>query len=195
MAPGPWTWLRQVHGARVVEVVAPGEHAGAEADAAVTNHPDAVLCILTADCAPIGFTSAEGVRGVAHAGWRGLADGVIPATVAAMRRHGATTIESTLGPCIHPECYEFSVADLDAVASRLGDHVRSTTANGRPALDLPNAIRTELALAGTDLIDDRCACTACDVDADGSWRWFSHRARGDTDRQALISLPTAKVRP
>lgn len=188
IAPGPWTWLRQVHGAGVVEVVAPGDRAGAEADAAVTAHPDAVLCILTADCAPLAFTSAEGVRGVAHAGWRGLAEGVIAATVAAMRRAGASTIEASLGPCIHPECYEFSADDLEVVASRLGDHVRATTAAGRPALDLPNAVRTELARAGAVLTDDRCTCTACEVDVDGSWRWFSHRARGDVERQALVSV-------
>lgn len=187
IAPGPWTWLRQVHGAGVVEVVAPGDHAGAEADAAVTSHPEAVLCILTADCAPIAFSSPEGIRGVAHAGWRGLAAGVIAATVDAMRRLGASTIESALGPCIHPECYEFSATDLDQVAVRLGDHVRATTAEGRPALDLPCAVRAELERAGTVLTDDRSACTACDLDVDGSWRWFSHRARRDADRQALIS--------
>src|SRR5205085_1519121 len=60
LVDGEWTWLRQVHGARVVEVTKPGEHAGAEADAALTTHPDLVLCVLTADCAPIGFTSPEG---------------------------------------------------------------------------------------------------------------------------------------
>lgn len=188
LAPGPWTWLRQLHGARVVTVGAPGDHAGAEADAAVTSHPEAVLCILTADCAPIAFTSAEGVRGVAHAGWRGLAGGVIAATVEAMRGAGATIIEATLGPCIHPGCYEFSPADLDEVATRLGEHVRATTTDGRPALDLPTAVRTELERAGTPLADDCCTCTACAVDAEGSWRWFSHRARGDAERQALVSV-------
>lgn len=188
IASGPWTWLRQVHGATVVDVVVPGDHAGVEADAAVTSHPDAVLCILTADCAPLAFTSPEGVRGVAHAGWRGLAEGVIAATVSAMRGHGASTIEAALGPCVHPECYEFSADDLDEVASRLGDHVRATTAAGRPALDLPTAVRTELARAGAVLTDDRCTCTACEVDVDGSWRWFSHRARADVERQALVSV-------
>lgn len=182
----PWTWLRQVHGATVVDVSRPGEHAGAEADAAVTTDPAAVLCILTADCAPIGFWSHEGVRGVAHAGWKGLADGVIAATVEAMRHRGATAIDAALGPCIHPSCYEFSSADLDDVASRLGDHVRATSADGRPALDLPGAVRRELARAGVTLIDDVDRCTACDLDPDGSPRWFSHRARGEASRQALV---------
>jgi copper oxidase (laccase) domain-containing protein len=167
-------------------VTVPGEHAGAEADAAVTTHPDAVLCILTADCAPVAFTSPEGVRGVAHAGWKGLAEGVIGATVASMRARGATVVEAALGPCIEPSCYEFSPADLDEVARRLGDHVRSTTADGRPALDLPGAVRAAIAEAGAVLVEDAASCTACTVDDDGRPRWFSHRARRDEERQALV---------
>lgn len=182
----PWTWLRQVHGARVVDVAAPGEAAGAEADAAVTTHPGVVLCILTADCAPIAFTSAEGVRGVAHAGWKGLAEGVIVATVEAMRAKGATAIEAALGPCIQPSCYEFSPGDLDVVASRLGEHVRSSTAEGRPALDLPAAVRGALADAEVALVEDASSCTACDLTGDGLPRWFSHRARREEERQALV---------
>ena len=164
----------------------PGEHAGAEADAAVTAHDGVVLCILTADCAPIAFTSPEGVRGVAHAGWKGLAEGVIAATADAMRGLGATALEAALGPCIHPSCYEFSPADLDVVARRLGDHVRATTADGRPALDLPGAVRRAITDAGVRLVEDAETCTACDVDVAGGLRWFSHRARGDESRQALV---------
>ena len=186
LVDGPWTWLRQVHGARVVDVTAPGACAGEEADAAVTDVDGVVLCILTADCAPISFTSPEGVRGVAHAGWKGLAEGVVDATVAAMRAKGATSVEAALGPCIHPACYEFSPADLDEVARRLGDHVRSTTAHGRPALDLPGAVRRAVADAGAVLVEDAGRCTACDVDEAGEPRWFSHRARRDEARQALI---------
>jgi YfiH family protein len=175
-----------VHGARVVDVSSPGEHAGAEADAAVTDHPGVVLCILTADCAPIGFASPEGVRGVAHAGWKGLADGVIAATVEAMRAKGATAIEAALGPCIQPACYEFSPADLDAVAARLGEHVRATTSTGTPALDLPGAVRRAIAEAGATLVEDVDRCTACDLADDGTPRWFSHRGRADESRQALV---------
>jgi copper oxidase (laccase) domain-containing protein len=152
----------------------------------VTSHPDAVLCILTADCAPLSFTSPEGVRGVAHAGWRGLADGVVAATADALRARGASRIEVALGPCIHPECYEFSPVDLDEVARRLGDHVRAETADGRPALDLPGAVRVAVADAGAVLVEDARSCTACAIDADGRPRWFSHRARQEAERQALV---------
>lgn len=186
LVDGEWTWLRQVHGADVAVVRAPGEHAGAEVDAAVTAHPDAVLCILTADCAPISFSSAEGVRGVAHAGWKGLAAGVIATTVDTMRSLGAGEIEAVIGPCIEPACYEFSPGDLDEVAARLGDHVRSTTADGRPALDLPGAVRRAVTDAGAVLVGDGAECTACTVDAAGRPRYFSHRARGDGGRQALV---------
>ncbi|WP_442512468.1 polyphenol oxidase family protein, partial [Novilysobacter longmucuonensis] len=85
-------WLRQVHGARVLSLdVAPplplaGEGLEPEADAAVTDERHTVLAILTADCLPVLFSAADGGEvGAAHAGWRGLAAGVLEATVAAMR--------------------------------------------------------------------------------------------------------------
>lgn len=186
---GPWTWLRQVHGARVVHVTQPGAEAGAEADAAVTTDPGAVLAVLTADCAPVMLSSAEGVRGVAHAGWRGLEAGVIGAAVAAMRDLGATDVTAVVGPCIHPCCYAFSATDLDRVALAVGDVVRSQTRDGQPALDLPAAVRASLVSAGAALPagGDPAACTSCTTDGDGRPRWFSHRARGDDQRQALVT--------
>src|SRR5256885_1260185 len=79
----PWTWLRQVHGDRVVVVTEPGGGAGQRADAAVSARPGCALAILTADCAPVALV-ADGVVGVAHAGWRGLVDGVLERTVEAV---------------------------------------------------------------------------------------------------------------
>ena len=81
---------------------------------------------------------------MAHAGWRGLMAGVIPRTVDRMRALGAGEITAALGPCIHAECYEFSPDDLDTVAARLGDGVRSLTRGGAPALDVPAAVRAAL---------------------------------------------------
>jgi len=182
----PWTWLRQVHGARVVEVREPGGEAGEEADAAITVNQKAALCVLTADCAPVAFASPEGIIGAAHAGWRGLAAGVIGATVSVMRARGASIVEAALGPCIQPECYEFSPADLDAVAAVLGEGARGRTASGAPALDLPAAVRQAIDGAGAELVYDAAVCTACGVDADGQPAWFSHRARADASRQAMV---------
>jgi polyphenol oxidase len=176
----PWTWLRQVHGGDVVVVDRPGAHAGAEADAAVTAVAGAALAVHTADCAPVALASPEGVLGAAHAGWRGLAAGVLEHTVAAMRDLGATDIVAVLGPCIRPGCYEFGAADLDAVVERLGPVVRGVTSTGRPALDVPAAVRAALAGAGVGDVRDTGVCTACSGDH------HSHRARGDAGRQAMV---------
>jgi YfiH family protein len=180
LSPLPWTWLRQVHGAEVVTVTAPGEGAGREADAAVTAVPGALLAIQTADCAPIALTSPQGVIGAVHAGWRGLEAGVVEAAVDAMRALGATEVRASLGPCIHAECYEFGADDLDRLAKQFGDEVRSTTPDGTPALDLPAAVDAALVAAGVKDRGEVLSCTACDTD------YFSHRARGDTGRQALL---------
>jgi polyphenol oxidase len=177
----PWTWLRQVHGARCVTVTRPGEHAGVAADAAVTAVPGAALAVHVADCAPVGLLADEGVVGVVHAGWRGLEAGVVETAVRSMRELGARDIVAVRGACIHPECYEFGEADLDRLAATLGPEVRGTTAAGRPALDLPAAVRAALAAAGVTEVRETKECTACD-----GKRWWSHRARGDVARQALV---------
>ena len=178
----PWPWLRQVHGAEVVRVDGPGDAAGAQADAVVTAEAGCAIAVLTADCAPVALASAEGVIGVAHAGWRGVVAGVIDATVQEMRALGATEIEALIGPCIRPECYAFGSDDLEQVAAVLGDGVRATTSAGDPALDLPAAVHTALVAAGVDpsATADIGVCTAC------SPHYFSWRARGELQRQAAV---------
>jgi YfiH family protein len=176
----PWTWLRQVHGARVVRVGKPGEHAGVEADAAVTSVPGAPVAVQTADCVPIALV-ADGAVGVVHAGWRGLAAGVVEAAVHALCEAGNGPVRAQIGPCIRARCYEFGPTDLDRVASRLGDGVRGTTAWGTPALDVVQAATAALTHAGVSDVVDSGVCTAC------SPVHFSHRARGDTGRQALVA--------
>ncbi len=178
-APGAWTWLRQVHGAEVVTVTRPGEHAGAEADAAVTAAPGAVLAVHTADCAPVLLASAEGdVVGAAHAGWRGIAAGVLERTIEAMAALGATGVTARLGPHIRARCYEFGADELDDVARRLGEGVRATTAWGTPALDVTAAVRAALGALDVPVVDVG-GCTACEPD-----RLWSHRARADRARMA-----------
>lgn len=180
----PWVTVRQVHGRRAV-VVEEGvtDLDDTEADALVTRSREVALAVKTADCAPVALTSAEGVVAVAHAGWRGLAEGVVAETVEAMRALGATDIQAAVGPCIGPECYEFREADLDVVAARLGDKVRATTDAGRPALDLRAAVRTALDALGVRVAFEAGFCTACDG---SGTRWFSHRARGEAQRQATV---------
>jgi hypothetical protein len=167
------TWLRQIHGATVVTVTKPGEHGGAEADALITREPLAKLAVRTADCVPVVLLG-EGSIGVVHAGWRGLAGGVIQAAVAAM----GDVHTAHVGPHIRAGCYEFGESDLDEVAAALGDGIRSTTAWGAPALDLTAGVRSAL---GDIAVLDTGACTAC------TDLYFSWRARQDTARFATIA--------
>jgi polyphenol oxidase len=177
----PWTLARQVHGADVLLVDAPGSGVGEAADGVVTAVAGAAIAVLTADCAPVALASPEGIAGVAHAGWRGLCAGVIEATVEAMRAMGATDVEAVLGPCIRPECYTFGEDDLDLVIDRLGPTVRSTDKAGAPALDVPAGVRAALAASGVRLVADAGICTSC---GDGYWSW---RARADGQRQATVA--------
>lgn len=199
VSPRPVWRVHQVHSNRVMVVVPP---AGAgpdarvpggsrrsswspgeleDADGIVTTSPGIALAVVSADCGTVAFSSPEGVVGVAHCGWRGLVSGVIEAAVAAMRALGAGSVTAALGPCVHPECYEFSAPDLDALEAAVMAPVRATTASGRPALDLPAGIRARLRQAQVDVVPGEEACTAC------SGRHFSHRATGTPARQALFA--------
>jgi purine-nucleoside/S-methyl-5'-thioadenosine phosphorylase / adenosine deaminase len=101
--PSEPRWLRQVHGTRVVT---DPEHDEPEADAAVTRSPGVVLAIQTADCLPVLFCAADGSEiAAAHAGWRGLAAGVLERTVEAMQASRGN-IMAWLGPAIAAQSYE-----------------------------------------------------------------------------------------
>jgi polyphenol oxidase len=169
-----------VHGAEVVVVGEPGEHAGVAADAAVTRMPGCHLAVRTADCVPVVLLG-DGAVGVAHAGWRGLLAGVVERTVEAMGALGAAPIRAVIGPCIRPGCYEFDGPELQDLAGRFGPSVRGTTTWGTAALDLPGAASSALRAAGVETIADPSGCTACDL------RWYSHRARGDAERFATVA--------
>ncbi len=188
----PWSQPDEVHGTHVAVVTRPGEHDGAVADAVVTDCAGAVLGIWVGDCAPVAFVGAQGRIGAAHAGWRGLLDGVLAVTVRAMRDQvDDPTVTALLGPCIHPCCYEFGSDDLRRVADRFGAGVRGATVDGRPALDVPAAVTIALAeldvrVAAVDAVSGGTvggtgpACTGCRAD-----RWFSHRARRERGRQVM----------
>jgi YfiH family protein len=109
--PAPVRWLRQVHGIAVhdADTAPPCGAEPPEADAAVTTRTDVVLAVMTADCLPVLFADARGrMVGIAHAGWRGLAGGVLEATADAMRaRLGADAqLLAWLGPAIGPRAFE-----------------------------------------------------------------------------------------
>jgi copper oxidase (laccase) domain-containing protein len=106
--------------------------------------------------------------------------GVIAGAVATMRALGATDVVAGLGPTIHPCCYAFGPHDLDAVVAVAGDDVRSTTTEGKTALDLPAAVRAGLRAAKAQVVVDVDQCTAC------GGRSFSHRWHRDEGRQGLF---------
>lgn len=187
---GPWVAVRQVHGARVVDAAAvlrEGLRAdlAPEGDAVITDAPGVSISVQGADCAPLAFVTDSGPIAVAHAGWRGLAAGVIASVLETLSAQGAVTKEVIVGPLIGAECYEFGADDLDRVADVLGNDVRGVTAQGRPALDLKAAIVASCRLAGVPEVTFARPCTACGGGG------FSHRARGDKQRHALV----ARIQP
>jgi YfiH family protein len=166
----------------VVTVTKPGEHAGAEADAAVTTAPGCVLAVRTADCVPIVLHGSDHrAVGVVHAGWRGLAEGVVDAAIAAMRAVDVEPTAATVGPHIRAGCYEFGSAELAEVATALGAEVVATTLWGTPALDLTAGVHGALRRSGVTDVVDGGGCTAC------TDQWFSHRARRDAGRFATTA--------
>jgi len=180
---GAWAVVRQVHGATIVEA---DPSSSPEADGVFTTAVDQVIAVQGADCAPIGFVTSAGPIGVVHAGWRGLAAGVIDEMAATLTTRGASLDRIIVGPTIGVECYEFGRDDLDQVAAALGEDVRGLTADGKPALDLAAGIRTvcrRLDLAPVEFV---AGCTACAPDD-----YFSHRARQDPERHVLAMRITA----
>jgi hypothetical protein len=177
--PGVWVWLRQVHGAGVHTAGGPPPEPP-EADAAVTTRRGLVLAVVTADCAPV-VLACDGAVAVAHAGHRGLAAGVIGATVERLRAAGRGEVHAYLGPCIRPAHYEFGHADLDRLVARFGPAVAATTPQGAPAFDIPKAVGIALARAGVEHFEDSGLCTA-------SGDFFSYRRDGATGRQATVAV-------
>jgi purine-nucleoside/S-methyl-5'-thioadenosine phosphorylase / adenosine deaminase len=135
------------------------------------------VAVWAADCAVVMLFDRQGVPVACHAGWRGLAAGVIDVAVAA----ASQPVVAVLGPCIHPCCYEFGERELAQVAAGVGvlvDEVAATTSTGALALDVPAAVAAALVRHEIEVVIGG-ACTACDG------RWYSHR-RGDIERHALV---------
>lgn len=179
--PAAPCWLRQVHGTVVADLDA--GHDG-PADAGVASRPDRVAAVLTADCLPVLLCAADGhCWGAAHAGWRGLAAGVLEATVAAFPV-AAEQLLAWLGPAIGPARFE------------VGGEVRAAFVDARPAdaacfvpgrpagkyfADLYALARSRLAGAGVAGIYGGGWCTVDDP------RFFSHRGdHGRTGRMASL---------
>jgi YfiH family protein len=187
--PAEPSWLRQVHGAAVadldsLECVARAEDdSPITADAAVARRPGRICAILTADCLPILLASDSGDRvAAAHAGWRGVAAGVIEAAIRATAL-SPERLMAWLGPGIGPAHFEVGAEVREALLA--GDPgaqaAFAPNARGRFMADLELLARRRLAAAGIDRIYGGGQCTFSDPA-----RYFSHRRDAVTGRQAAL---------
>jgi YfiH family protein len=177
-------WLEQVHGARVVE--AEGVHDRPRADASVATAAETVCAIMVADCLPILLSNGSGsVVAAAHAGWRGLADGVIENTVGAMIARGAETKEilAYIGPGIGPSAFEVGDDVYATYTSRDPGAVAAFKAHapGKWLADLPMLARRALARCGVTHVYGGDLCTWSDPQ-----RFYSYRRDRTTGRMGAL---------
>jgi len=184
--PAEPVWLDQVHGHAVFDLDQMGRPEPGvrpQADAAVTRAAAAVLAIQVADCLPVLFASDDGrVLGAAHAGWRGLAAGVLEATVKAMQV-APERLCAWLGPCIGPAHFEVGEEVRAAFLATQPDAELAFAPNprGRWQCDLPRLARIRLAGFGIAQLAGGQWCTAADP-----VRFFSHRRDQRTGRMAAL---------
>lgn len=187
--PGRPAWIAQVHGAAVVDAATVGPHLPVRmADASIAFAPNVVCAILTADCLPVLFASMDGkVVGAAHAGWRGLAGGVLGETVKAMRAEGAGAITAWMGPAIGAQAFEVGPDVLDAFmqacpgAATRACFVDFPERPGKYLADMFTLARLMLALDGVERVHGGGLCTASAPE-----RFYSYRRDGVTGRQASL---------
>ena len=176
-------WLQQVHGCKVVNAAQQLDQP-AQADASWTDQPGVACAVLVADCLPVLLAARNGrAVGAAHAGWRGLAAGVVEAAVRAVAQAaggGEEGVVAWLGPCIGPEAFEVG----DDVAQAFGGGPRfspSRRVDGSPAwrADLAGLARDRLLAMGVTAVAGEGLCTVADRS-----RFFSYRRDGRTGRMA-----------
>lgn len=179
--PSEPRWLKQVHGAGVV--TAESVATLVEADASVTRSPGEVCVIQMADCMPVLLAARDGsVIGIAHAGWRGLAGGVVERTIEAMRTDPAKVV-AWLGPAIGPDAFE--VGDEVRAAFLASDPAAANAFRplqpGKWLADLFSLARQRLARVGVTAVHGGGLCTVADP-----IRFFSHRRDRVTGRMGAF---------
>ncbi len=168
--PASPCWLRQIHSSRVVEA-----KEGVEADGSFTYRPGIVCAVLTADCLPVLLCDPGGQVAAVHAGWRGLAAGVLEAALAAFP--SPHRVMAWLGPAIGPAAYEVGEEVKGAFPE---DGEAFHPQGGRWRADLPRIAQRRLKRAGVRAIYESRACTF------ESRRFFSYRRDGITGRMATL---------
>ena len=184
--------LHQIHSADCVTVSeAWSDDARPRADALVTDRPDILLGILTADCAPVLLADREaGVVGAAHAGWRGALAGVTDRTIEAMEALGAraTAIVATVGPCIARDSYEVDAGFRDRFLASDPRNACFFTAGwpGHALFDLEAFVAARLASAGVARVERLGLDTYSAPDRFFSFRRATHRGEPGYGRQISV---------
>jgi len=186
--------VHQVHSAEVMVACEPWPHdVRPRADAMVTDTPNLLLGILTADCAPVLFADHNAVVvGAAHAGWRGALAGVTDATIEAMELLGARreNIHAAVGPCIGQRSYEVDEAFRARFLHADQDNARFFADCGKPHFDLEAYVVHRLIAAGIDEIEALNLDTYAEPDRFFSYRRSTHRGEADYGRQlSAIAIP------
>jgi polyphenol oxidase len=185
----------QVHSADVITVQMPFDDGSRpKADGMVTDRPDILLGILTADCGPVLFSDAQaGVVGAAHAGWKGAFGGVTDSIVTAMEKLGAdrARIVAAVGPCIARTSYEVDQGFLRKFAEQdpANERFFSPGREGHHQFDLEGYVVHRIAAAGVTRIEALGLDTYGDADRFYSFRRSTHRGEPDYGRQiSLIGI-------
>jgi hypothetical protein len=181
LMPSEPVWLNQVHGVTVADA----GHAGClpQADASISAHPGAVCVVMTADCLPVLLCDEQGsVVGAAHAGWRGLCDGVIEQTVHAMQVP-ASTLMAWLGPAIGPAAFEVGAEVRAAFVAKQPQAATAFVAgvDGKWMADIYQLARLRLNALGITRIYGGDLCTYNDPE-----RFYSYRRDGASGRMGTF---------
>ena len=165
-------WLRQRHSAEALRADEPGLRG--EGDALIVTRSGVAATVFAADCVPVLIAAGESVAAV-HAGWRGLAGGVLASAMRELKCAGGTrpaTAEAWIGPAIGPCCYEVGEDVASQVESTSDSEVVIRLPERKPHLDLVLAASKQLAGLGVGRISNSGCCVRCDSD------WWSYRRDG-----------------
>ena len=181
LVPSKLRWVSQVHGVRVIGL---DEHnsVGLEADAMTSRKSGQVCAVLTADCLPVLFCNTTATKiAASHAGWRGLADGVLEATVLAMEC-APGELMAWLGPAIGPGVYEVGAEVYESFMMLDAENASAFKPFGdRWLADLYGLARLALARVGVNQVSGGQYCTYSAPD-----KFFSYRRDGITGRMASV---------
>lgn len=182
--PAEPAWLSQVHGVAVVDAASAND--APEADASIASKPGVVCVIQTADCLPVLFCDVKGqVVGAAHAGWRGLLNGVLENTLKHMRSAGAGEIIAWLGPAIGPQCFEVGAEVVHAFIEHDKDTQQAftpvSTQQGKYLADIYQLARLALNKSDVSKIYGGGYCTVTDRNT-----FYSYRRDKTTGRMASL---------